>query len=654
MDETSAPDYEFGGFRLDTKLHKLVGPAGEIIALPSRAFATLRYLVERAGEIVEKSALMDAVWPKAVVEENNLNQCIVALRKALGESPGDRRFILTVPGRGFKFVAEVRVVANERALHRVETGRSLPPAPAEEPRSPTKIGTPFVGLGGQRSHWRTVATSIVVVIGFGAIAWLWHAREHAATASASIAVLPFVNSSSDPEQEDFSDGLAEELLNRLAQLPQLRVIGRTSSFAFKGKNEDLRQIGKVLGVNHILEGSVRKAGNRVIVTADLVDCADGSRIWSESYERTLEDVFAIQEDIARRVAFELQVRISAASVAERGTKSIAAYDEYLTGQSLANSDSSPEGEAVSHLEKAVALDPNFVPAWLYLIKNYLELTPDGSIANEDVRRRFNTAIDRVLALVPNSPEASLALSYREAFGQDLQRLDRLMQDSLNLTGTTGVEARARYGAFLMSTGQYTAAIFELKQARLNDPLDQGDSFGLAMAYDAIGASDLGDAEIQHWRQLSGSAVTPYLLMTNVSRALGRGDKTLVRAALVASGDVPHFAVVDDPAAARQTLREQLRDPNVTGNFFGASALAEFAAYLGESEIALQALEDVRHQDQSFVSWAWTIWRPVMKDVRRGPGFKKLVREMGLVDYWRATGKWGALCKPVGSEDFECH
>ncbi len=116
-----------------------------------------------------------------------------------------------------------------------------------------------------------------------------------AQAPCRMAVLPFVNMSSDPEQEYFSDGLSEELLNQLAQVPDLRVIGRTSSFAFKGKNEDLRHIGEVLGVNHLLEGSVRKAGNRVLITAQLIRQADGSHLWSQTYERSLDDIFAIQE-----------------------------------------------------------------------------------------------------------------------------------------------------------------------------------------------------------------------------------------------------------------------------------------------------------------------------------------------------------------------
>ncbi|MGC1458433.1 MAG: winged helix-turn-helix domain-containing protein [Steroidobacteraceae bacterium] len=656
MDETSTPDYEFGGFRLDTTLHSLVGPAGGTIPLPSRAFATLHYLVERAGQTVEKHSLMEAVWPKAVVEENNLSQCILTLRRALGETADERRFILTVPGRGYKFVAHVSVAQHQRPFHDAQTAaRSPPPVDlTNKPDSPASGGAPTVGHGSRRSRWLSATASVLVVVTIGTIAWLWHAHENTTTATASIAVLPFANMSSDPEQQYFSDGLSEELRNRLAQLPQLRVIGRTSSFAFKGKNEDLRHIGEVLGVTHILEGSVRKAGNQVIVTAELVDCADGSHVWSDSYERTLEDVFAIQEDIARRVAFELQVRMTAASVAAHGTKSIAAYDEYLAGQSMANSDSPNRGTAVSRLERAVALDPNFVPAWLWLIEYYTDLNSDGSITTDDVRSRFNVAIDRVIALLPNSPEASLALSYRIAFGQNLLRLDHLMQDSVNLKGTIGVVARQRYGQFLTATGQYSLAIAELEQAKRDDPLDQGDAFGLALAYDAIGDSVRGDAEIQHWRHLSGRADTPYLLITAVSRAMDKGDKALLRGALVAAGDVYDQTVLDDPAAARRNLRQLLNIQSVTQSLYGASAAAEWAAFLGDSELSLQALEDLRKQHQSFEKWAWTIWRPVMRDVRGAPGFKKLVQDMGLVDYWRATGKWGDFCKPLSKEDFECH
>jgi TolB-like protein len=149
----------------------------------------------------------------------------------------------------------------------------------------------------------------------------------------SIAILPFVNMSSDREQEYFSDGLSEELLNELAQVPHLRVIGRTSSFAFKGKNEDLRTIGETLGVNHILEGSVRKSGDRLRITAQLINPVDGSHLWSGTYERMVGDVFEIQEDIARTVASALRMSIEATNLQEGGTHNLEAYDAFLRASS---------------------------------------------------------------------------------------------------------------------------------------------------------------------------------------------------------------------------------------------------------------------------------------------------------------------------------
>jgi eukaryotic-like serine/threonine-protein kinase len=174
MDETSSPDYEFEGFRLDTAVQMLVSPAGEPLPLPSRAFATLRYLVERAGEVVEKSALMSTVWPTTVVAENNLSQCILVLRKVLGESAGDRRFILTVPGRGFKFVAAVTVVPHDRAAYPPVAGTSV---------------TVPVRHRWYQSRWLWVAAGFVVVASVGAGEWLWLARQQPVTSPAEYQAL---------------------------------------------------------------------------------------------------------------------------------------------------------------------------------------------------------------------------------------------------------------------------------------------------------------------------------------------------------------------------------------------------------------------------------------------------------------------------------
>src|SRR5215469_10078453 len=180
-----------------------------------------------------------------------------------------------------------------------------------------------------------------------------HAVLPAPLTGPSIAVLPFLDLSPGHDQEYFSDGLAEELINQLSQIPELRVIGRACSFTFRGKTEDPRAIGESLGVNHILEGSVRKAGERLRITTQLIDPRDGTNLWSATYDRSLGDIFAIQEDIARTVASTLRVSIGARDLREGGTSNLEAYDAFLRALSLSPADS------ITSLERAVELDPHF-------------------------------------------------------------------------------------------------------------------------------------------------------------------------------------------------------------------------------------------------------------------------------------------------------
>ena len=184
----------------------------------------------------------------------------------------------------------------------------------------------------------------------------------------SIAVLPFVNMSSDPEQEYFSDGLSEEILNLLAQLPELKVIGRTSSFAFKGKNEDLRIIGEALGVNTVLEGSVRKSGERIRITAQLINVSDGAHLWSQTYDRTMTDVFEIQDNVAGEIIEALKLHVGVIPERGRPTDHVEAYSLFLKARALQN-EWNPDG-AIDHLNHAVELDPNFAEAYELLAFSY--------------------------------------------------------------------------------------------------------------------------------------------------------------------------------------------------------------------------------------------------------------------------------------------
>src|SRR5215831_19185231 len=223
--------YEFGDFRLHAAQRRLTARAdGRPIELTSKALDTLHFLLQHPGELLDKSTLIAAVWPNVVVEENNLNQVVSALRRALGDGSGGRRFIVTVPGRGYQFVAPVRTMRGELAS---------PPPVVHAPASD-----------------RT-----------------------------SIAVLPFASLSNDPEKDYFGDGIAEELIHLLARVPGLKVPARTSSFAYKGRNVDVRQVARELGVGMLLEGSVRSAGDRIRVTAQLIETDSGFQVWSRTYER---------------------------------------------------------------------------------------------------------------------------------------------------------------------------------------------------------------------------------------------------------------------------------------------------------------------------------------------------------------------------------
>jgi TolB-like protein len=266
MPESAAKiHYEFNDFRLDPQQRLLLTRAGgRPIPLAPKVFETLLYFVERRGELLDKPTLMKAIWPNIVVEENSLNQNISALRRALGESPGEHRFIVTEPGRGYRFVADVRTITVPASAQR---------AAAQVEAAPT-------------------ATAVTPSV--------------TSAARSSIAVLPFANLTGDPAKEYFSDGMAEELIHTLARLPGLRVPARTSSFAYKGRNIDVRQIARDLQVAAVLEGSVRSAGERIRVTAQLIDAESGYHLWSQNYDRKFDDLFALQDALATEIVRTLR------------------------------------------------------------------------------------------------------------------------------------------------------------------------------------------------------------------------------------------------------------------------------------------------------------------------------------------------------------
>lgn len=560
------------------------------------------------------------------------------------------------------FLAGVKRVVNR------DRSAAAEKAPVVLSGAPTPVSTrdPF-----RRVRSMLIAASVLIV----ALAGLWlflrlqdkAAPETVAAAPAvsatarelSIAVLPFVNMSSDPEQEFFSDGLSEELLNQLAQIPELSVIGRTSSFSFKGRNEDLRVIGAELGASHLLEGSVRKAGNRVKITAQLINAADGVHLWSETYERTLDDIFAIQDEIAREVASQLELKLGARPFRDSGTRKVAAFEALLTGRGLLRFPNRQSMvAAVPHLERAVELDPEYVTAWLWLADAYTRLAFDPEMASQAYRRQ-DAVIDKVVRIAPGSPEASLAMSYRATRGRDLTELERLLREGLQVPGELGLRARLRLAQFLISTGQSEQGLAEMLKVRQSDPLDAFVQSQIPGFYYASGDRARGDQELQRLRELEGGETSTALGIELVD-AMNRDDGSEVarinRALAEKSGSpVTPFedALPGDPRRAVEILRGRFEEQRESGDASSLTRSLTWFEYLGDRDLALQAATSFANSTFNIETLTGGIWREVLGGLRSDPRFKDVYRRLGLVDYWRATGNWGDFCKPVGTDDFEC-
>ena len=366
--------YSFGEFTLDLDRGALL-KAGTYIKLRPKSFEVLSYLVEHHERLVSKDELLDAIWGRTVVCEDAVNQCVTDIRKALCDQ--SQEMLRTVPRRGYIF--DHPVTRQDGAV-----------AASDKP-SRAKIVMLLV---------------FVAVMIFAYDKW-WTSGP----LEQSIAVLPFKNMSGDPEQEYFSDGVSEELLNKLAQVPELRVISRSSAFYFKGKNIAAPEIARQLNVAHVLEGSVRRMGNRVRVTAQLIEASTDTHLWSNTYDRDLENIFVVQDEIAAAITDALKLRLvsnSGETVQPKSTRAANtdAYDAYLMALDLKRRGPYLRAqEAIRFLKLSLRLDDNFAPAHAQLALSILRSQEGfgvhGTLRREEVLRRAIPHLDRAAELEPN-------------------------------------------------------------------------------------------------------------------------------------------------------------------------------------------------------------------------------------------------------------
>ena len=405
--------FRLGDWQVYPLRNLLVGPRGEIHIEP-KVMQVLVCLASNPGEVVERDKLLDDLWDGRAFSDEPLTRCIVALRHALGDSPKDPEYIQTIPKSGYRLVCPVESLEQKTDDADVDSNGTSATLQTSTPTGRRRFALPAV-LGliliaalyvAYRSTLMNPTESPTLTVE-GAI--LSEPPVH------SIAVLPFVAMSPGRDDEYFSDGISEELLNVLSKLPGLRVVARTSSFQFKGENRDIIDIGKQLNVGLVLEGSVRKAGPQVRITTQLIDASNGFNLWSETYDRELENIFAVQDEVSAAIVMALrehlglQVEAAPQAIASANTE---AHDAYLRGRYLVvqRTRATVEG-AIREFEKAIALDPDYALAHAELALAIRLSGRDnyGDLTRAEVLARATPHAERAIAFDPTLAEAHAAI-----------------------------------------------------------------------------------------------------------------------------------------------------------------------------------------------------------------------------------------------------
>ena len=392
--------YEFGPFRLEPEERRLSRNSDPVVLTP-KVFDTLVLLVRNSGHLLEKDELIRALWPDSFVEEGNLSNSIFVLRKALGEDP---QYIETIPKRGYRFVGAVR---------------QLPSGLSPHPHGPTE-GTLVIAAVPSKAKWawRSRAAlgivAVVLLVSLVFAGWFYERAVRSAERIDSIAVLPFVNATTDPDAEYLSDGVTESLINRLAQLPNLKVKSRNSVFRYKGKQTDAQIVGRQLEVGAVLEGHIEHHGDGLAVSVELINTQNDTHIWGRQYERKMTDIIALQEAIAMDVTGALRLRLTGEDqkrLTRSYTTNTEAYQAYLRGRYLWNK-RTKEGmnKGIAYFQQAIGKDPRYALAYDGLADSYILLPIYGFLPPNDALPKAKEAALKSLEIDDSLAEAHTSLA----------------------------------------------------------------------------------------------------------------------------------------------------------------------------------------------------------------------------------------------------
>jgi TolB-like protein/DNA-binding winged helix-turn-helix (wHTH) protein/Tfp pilus assembly protein PilF len=612
------PDICFGPFKLDAAAGEL-RKGGTLVKLQPQPLRILLLLAERAGTVVTREEIQRCLWSEStfVDFEHGINFSINQIRCALADDAEKPRYIETLPRRGYRFIANV-----ESAQERAKAKPSVEAAGTPRGRSALVIGLFAIFLAGSYLAWHRIRPPAV-----------------AAPGRIMMAVLPFQNLTGNPEQEYVTDGITEEMITQFGRLEpeQLGVIARTSIMGYKHSDKRLDQIGRELGVQYILEGSVRRDGNRMRITAQLIQVKDQSHLWAREYEHSLKDLFALQDDVTAGVAQEIQSRLALEPRNHAGRNhpvTPEAYDAYLLGRySLNGRTAAGLHNAETHFHAAITADPSYALAYTGLAESYLLMAANGS-SLQAVSLQARTAANKALSIDPTlgEPHAILGL-IAQNHDWNWQESEREYKLAMALDPNDATPHHW-YSGGLAVRGRFEECSREIAIARQLDPLSltirdaEGEWLYLARRYD--------DAISKFDRILE---IEPNFIPARVDRGLSYEQKGMWREALAdfetarRLDDSPFSAAMLGEALAlsgeKNRARQILGELQARAKREDVSALYPAIIYagLGEKDAAFAGLEEAFQERPTYLLGLKTaaLYDPLRSD----PRFDKMLKRMDL-------------------------
>ncbi|HKU73584.1 MAG TPA: tetratricopeptide repeat protein [Pyrinomonadaceae bacterium] len=586
MGQQDNHSYEFGRFRLKTAERVLLRE-GEPVPLTPKVFDILVTLVEHGGQVVAKDDLMKRVWPNTFVEEGNLTQNISLLRKALGESPGGVQFIETVPRRGYRFVADTNQSWHEEVK---------PEIPAVQVESTPVVSIPNTNsqsAGIKRTPFYAVAAGIVVIGIIGLVYLTSAGKTEAPSAIGSIAVLPFVDESSDPDAEYINDKIAESLINSLSKLPQLRVVPRSVVAGYKGREIDPRKVGQELNVRAVVTGRMRRHGDIISIQADLIDIQNVSQLWGQHYDHKVSDVLLVQDDISRDIFENLRLKLN---IEEK--KQLEAYRLYLKGRNAWNKRTGDALlQAIEFFNQAIAIDPNNSAAYAGLADCYNMLVVYGRLEPKEGFPKAKEAATKALEIDETSAEAHSSMAFiKFRWDWDRTATERGFKEAIKLKPAYA-PAHQWYSSYLVAVERFDEAIAEAKRTEELEPLSFVASSHLGWIYYLSGQNDKAIEQCRKILELDPSSFPARRYLGLAYEAKGMYAEAIAefQTGVKLSGSplmlalLGHaYAASGKTAEAKQVLNDlqQLQDQRYVSPY----TVAAIYAGLGDQEQAFKWLE----------------------------------------------------------------